>query len=108
MKKDRNQDRYCMPYPMPAPYPGVPMQGIPAGGAMPMQGMNMAPGMSGQNPVAPMPNQTASNTIATMLDDMQMQINNLDRRVTRLETMMNDTKGTYQGMKYNDSKYHMM
>ncbi len=104
MKKDRNQDRYCMPYPMPTPYPGVPMQG-----AVPMPGMAMAPTMPNQTPVAPIPSQTTSNTMATMIDDMQLQINNLDRRVTRLEQMMSDTKGTsYSGMKYNDSKYHMM
>lgn len=113
MKKDRNvgmTSPYTM-YPtyqgMPGPLPGMPMmQGMP----MPMQngcgcqmnqGMNMAQmqDMNFQSNNNQMPN-----------SNIQDQINQLDRRVSRLEATLSDSKSMAysNNTNYTDANYHMM
>lgn len=131
MKKDRN----CAagtptPYPMPVGQMGYPIQGGPMmAGPVPMG----QPGMYPMNPVPmgtmPMntsmgnPNMTNitttpscsgndginANQAVTAIEQLQAQINNLDRRVSRIESMMQDTKsGSFTSNKFTDSNYHMM
>lgn len=122
MKKDRN----CGAIPMPTPYPmmggyGMQAQGIPMGyGNTPMQGFQGVPMQGYQG----MQNQGLStlnvsnvndgsgmyqNQMSSVFDQMQTQINNLDRRVSRLEAMIQDTKSaSISGNKYTSSNYHMM
>lgn len=108
MKKDRN----CGPMPMPTPYPMMggypnPMGGYPNMNMMPNQNMPMN---------STMPNITnatcncgKNNNDNMQMEQMQAQINNLDRRVSRLESMLQDTKSISIGNNtYTDSNYHMM
>lgn len=112
MKKDRNYG----PMPMPTPYPM--MGGYPGGMPNQMGGypnMNMMP-----NQNMPMNQPTPAITNATcncgneagekmQWEQMQAQLNNLDRRVSRLENMLQDTKSISIGNNtYTDSNYHMM
>lgn len=135
MKKDRNcgMSSGMMPgNPGAVPYGGViaygPNQGfgpmgIPAGapmapgmmaggpGFMPTPGM-VAPVMPGanMNPTSESGySGSAINQATSTLEQMQAQINNLDRRVSRLESMIQDTKGaTFSSNKFTESNYHMM
>ncbi|MCI8445095.1 MAG: hypothetical protein HFG15_01520 [Bacilli bacterium] len=122
MKKDRN----CgCPGNMAMPYGGMPvMPGAPMPGGMPggMPVYPMGPGMA-----YPMPNDMntmptpstgstmnsnsgiTTNQAVTAVEQLQAQINNIDRRVSRLESMIQDTKSTsFSSNKYTDSNYHMM
>lgn len=130
MKKDRN----CGATPMPTPYPmmggygmqaqvmpmgygnppmpgfqGMPMQGYQS---IPMQGFQGIPNQSGSTLNVSNVNDGSGmyqNQMTSVFDQMQAQINNLDRRVSRLETMIQDTKSTsISGNKYTNSNYHMM
>ena len=81
MRRERN----CgMPYPM---YQN---------GMMPIP---MAPNMN--------PNQIYTNNIQEQISSMQDTINNLDKRVSKLE-MNNKTSETTYNTKYNDSNYYML
>ena len=86
MKKDRNCG--MMPYPV---YPAMPVPNM-----MPMyQGQFAYDAASATN--------IMDNT--NSIDNLERQINMLDRRVTKLETMMNSTS-TYNN--FGDSNYHVM
>lgn len=116
MKKDRNCGcpgavgmQGAVPYGM-----GVPMMPngavpYPASGMMiPTQGMGVnVPGMNqGMNYDT---DGITGNQAVTAVEQLQAQINNLDRRVSRLESQLQDTKSTsFNSNKYTDSNYHMM
>lgn len=101
--------------PMPVPGPAPMAPGMIAPGAMPYPGM-VSPVMPGNNMNPNMGNVTitetpgiTTNQAITAAEQMQAQINNLDRRVSRLESMIQDTKSaTLSNNKYTDSNYHMM
>lgn len=108
-----NQGFGQMAVPGPAPMaPGM-MAGGP--GFMPAPGM-VSPVMPGANMNPVMENVTvtgcpgaAGNQTTASLEQMQAQINNLDRRVSRLESMIQDTKSaTLSNNKFTESNYHMM
>lgn len=90
MKKDRN---CAMPYPAYPPY-GMPMnQG--------MQNPNMGPNMMN---AYPNPAGTINpNTIEEQLNNLQGQINMLDKRITRIENALVSPKENL-----NSSNYHIM
>ena len=90
MKKDRN----CggTPYPIYNNYQQVPNMMPPMPGMMPMPMYTQPIGMQ--------QNQTISN-----FDSIEAQLNMLDKRVTKLENMVNSTS-TYNN--FNDSNYHIM
>ena len=125
MKKDRNcgcsgmqggmPQGYGVGVPMmpngPMPYlaPGmvIPTPGMQGG--MPQgYGMGMQPNITNYNPVGTeVITENGANVSA--MDQLQAQINNLDRRVSRLESQLQDTKSsTFNSNKYTDSNYHMM
>lgn len=128
MKKDR--DCSCSagatsPYPTFQPYPmgmpGMQMMPVPAVPGMGMPGMQMMPGMTGVPTNYPSASSSATqsnanatsgintNQAVTAYEQLQAQVNNLDRRVSRLESMIQDTKTSqYSSNKYTDSNYHMM
>lgn len=108
MRKDRN----CGPMPVATPYPM--MAGYPGGmpnqmGGYPMMG-NPNMQMSGQTPNITNATCNCGKDMDGMnLEQIQAQINNLDRRVSRLENMLQDTKSISIGNNtYTDSNYHMM
>lgn len=115
MKKDRNCGCSGMNPGMPMGTMGygmgMPMmqQGVPyvaPGMVIPAPGMPMQPGTSYNTTVTE--NMTSSNTPSSY-EQLQTQINNLDRRVSRLESQLQDTKSTSFGSNtYTDSNYHMM
>lgn len=131
MKKDRNcgcPGNMAMPYggmpvmpgaPMPGGMPGG-MTGAPIPGGMPAY--PMGPGMAypGPNGMNAMPTTGTGSTMnpnsgistnqaVTAVEQLQAQINNIDRRVSRLESMIQDTKSaSFSSNKYTDSNYHMM
>ena len=91
MKKDRNCG--MTPYPVYQAMPTMPMP-------------NMMPMFQG-----PLTYDITSNTSNTMantnsIENLERQINMLDRRVTKLENMMNSTS-TYNN-NFGDSNYHVM
>ncbi len=103
MKKERNYS----PYPV---YPVMQMQSgmMPVQPGMSMQpGMNMQPSMTvqpnmGNTPMPNMPtgpNNMVGNTIENQLSTLTNQMNNLERRISAIETTMGTT--------YNSS-YQMM
>ncbi len=115
MKKDRNcgcggmQPGYGMGMPMmpngPMPYvaPGmvIPTPGVPGG-------MGMQPNITNYNPIGT-EMITETGVGASSIEQLQAQINNLDRRVSRLESQLQDTKSSaFNSNKYTDSNYHMM
>lgn len=122
MKKDRNCGG-ATPYPVYPTYPSVmPMMNQGMGmmqpgmnpmmnqGMMPMTGQNM---MSNQGIGMPnnivMPTVPSSNTMSGMNSDystLSNQVNNLERRVSRLESMMNSSNNMTP--KYSESNYYMV
>lgn len=113
MKKDRNCG--MTGYPMYPNYPGMmPNQGM---GPMMMPNQAMNPMMPNQGMGPMMPNQGMGSPVVPNIDiinnnqdddfsSIQRQINNLDRRVSRLESMMDS--GNSFGNKYTDSNYHVL
>lgn len=97
MKKDRNCG--VVPYPIYSGYQTMPAMPIPNMVA-PIPGM-MQPNYQIDSSMINT-NQAQNNSI----DSIQSQINMLDRRVTKLESMMNSTS-TYN-TNFNDSNYHVM
>ena len=91
MKKDRNCG--MTPYPVYQAMPTMPMPNM-----MPMF----------QGPLAYDITSNTSNTMANTnsIENLERQINMLDRRVTKLENMMNSTS-TYNN-NFGDSNYHVM
>lgn len=88
MKKDRNCGM---------PYPAYPTYAMPMNTNMnPNMGMNMM-----QNGY-PNTGAISSNTLQEQLNNMQGQINMLDKRLTHLESNLN-TKDTF-----NNANYHIM
>ena len=119
MKKDRNVGG-ASPYTMyptyqgmpgPLPMPGAPVPGMPMGGGCGcsmgnnMGPMPMNPNMSQMPMGNNMQTQSPSNP-----NSMQEQINQLDRRVSRLEAALSDSKtAVYSNNRnYTDANYHMM
>lgn len=101
MKKDRNCGANVAYNPV---YPTYPT--MIGGPAMP----GIMPGIPNTMPMPTMPNynmisQDYSNTES--LSNINSQINNLERRVTRLENMLNNSSTSYN-TKYNASNYQMM
>lgn len=102
------------PMPIPAGAPMAPGMMPGCGGFMPAPGM-VSPVMPGANMNPTMENVTVAGCSGTAgnqtssLEQMQAQINNLDRRVSRLESMIQDTKSTtFSSNKFTESNYHMM
>lgn len=96
MKKDRN----CgMPGPTPYPYP-------PYGGGYPTPMPAPAPGYPGGYPNMNQ-NTGVGNSVQEQLNNMQGQINMLDKRLTNLEGAMMSPKEGY-GNNYNNANYHIM
>jgi len=91
MKKDRN----CGAAPYPIYNNSQPLPNM----MCPMPGAMMPMPMYTQ-PIGMQPNQNISN-----YDSIEAQINMLDKRVTKLENMVNSTS-TYNN--FNDSNYHIM
>ena len=114
MKKDRNCG--ATPYPVYPTYPGMGPGPVMTSGAMPMQGGYMAP--YPQPMPAPMPiGQTSgysyggsngNNNIQEKMNRMEQQIQNLDRRVSRLENMVNNKTTSFANNQYTDANYHVM
>ena len=107
LKKERNCG--CggnqTPYPVYPAYGMMPMQGIGNQG-MPMQGMmNQGIGMPNNIMMPTVPN---NNNILMNNDysSLANQVNNLERRVSRLESMMNPNNNMTP--KYSESNYYMV
>lgn len=123
MKKDRNCNcgmQTPTPYPLPAGQMGYPVQmGSMMAGPMPMGQPGMYPiNMEAMN-VGITSNTTnnpnsgnegiSTNQAITAVEQLQSQINNLDRRVSRIESMLQDTKtNSFSSNKFTDSNYHIM
>ena len=89
MKKDRNCGGNASVYPT---YPGM----MP--GAMPNPNMNYSPNYGTGN-------YGTTDDISRLKEQVQM----LDRRVSRLENMLNDSKNmSYNNSKFSDTNYHIM
>jgi len=109
LKKERNCG--CggnqTPYPVYPTYPGMmPMQGM---GMYPMagQGMPMNQGMiSGGMPNNIVMPTSPSSNINNDYNTLANQVNNLERRVSRLESMMNSSNTMTP--KYSESNYYMV
>lgn len=105
MKKDRNCGG-ATPYPVYPNYTGMPMGG-------PMQSYNVAMPIPGPMP-APMPMGNMQNYTTTTysnndeINRMKEQIQNLDRRVSRLESMVNNKSTSFGSNAYTDANYHIM
>lgn len=97
MKKDRNCG--MTPYPVYPNYQPMPMPNM----MMPMN----APMMGGFGTPNYDVTSNTSNIMANTgsIDNLESQINMLDRRVTKLENMMNSTS-TYNN--FGESNYHVM
>ena len=100
MKKDRNCG--MTPYPVYSGYQTMPAMPIP----------NMMAPMPGAM-MQQMPTYQMDTTMTTTnqaqnssIDGLQNQINMLDRRITKLESMVNSTS-TFN-TNFNDSNYHVM
>ena len=108
MKKDRNCG--CggnqAPYPVYPTYPGM----MPMNQGMPMMNQGVMPIMNqGMPNNIMMPTVPNTNTMTSMNSDyttLSNQVNNLERRVSRLESMINSSSNITP--KYNDSNYYMV
>ena len=100
MKKDRNCG--MTPYPVYSGYQTMPAMPIPNIMA-PMPGA-----MIGQKPAYQMDTTMTTTNQAqnSSIDGLQNQINMLDRRITKLESMVNSTS-TFN-TNFSDSNYHVM
>ena len=102
LKKDRNCE--CN-YPVYPTYPGmVPMMNQGIQPMMPNQGMysNMVMPNNIGMPTVPNTNTMIGNDYQSLMN----QVNNLERRVSRLENMMNSNNNMTP--KYNESNYYMV
>lgn len=97
MKKDRNCGMNQ--------YPIYPNYGMPAPGMGPaMVPIQMTPNYQGQSPI--MPNiDIINNNQDDDLMNIKRQLNNLEKRVSRLENSLNNNSF---GNKYTDSNYHVL
>ena len=107
MKKDRNCGcgGNSNPYPVYPTYPGVmPImnQGMPI---IPNINPMMNQGMP-NNIMMPTVQSSSMNNFNNEYSNLTTQVNNLERRVTRLEGIVNS--GTTVTPKYNDSNYYMV
>lgn len=110
MKKDRNCG--MNPYPVYQPYPQV-GPGMAAPGMMVPQMMPpmMAPGNVQMTPQYTVSNQdgVSSNTIEQQMTQMQRQINNLDSRLSKLESSLNTISNTsFNSAQYSNGNYHIV
>ena len=120
LKKERNCG--ATPYPVYPTYPGMmpianqgvgfmqPMSPMINQGMTPMMGQNILsnPGVGMPNNIV-MPTVPSSNMMSGMNNDystLSNQVNNLERRVTRLESMMNSSNNITP--KYSESNYYMV
>lgn len=98
MKKDRNCG--MNPYPVYPAYQTMPTMPVPnMMGPMPGVMPNMQPYGMTTSTIG------VQNTQNQSIDNLERQINMLDRRVTKLETLVNSSS-TYNN--FNDSNYHVM
>lgn len=94
MKKDRDCN-YGSPYPIYPAYQGMPyMQNMPMMGPVPFN-------FSNQNSMM----NSSMNTTDQTFNNLQEQINLLDKRVTNLESMINSNN---MSNSYSSSNYQMM
>ena len=103
MKKERNCG--ATPYPV---YPAYPMMPMMNQGMTPMMGQNMMSNQVMPNNIM-MPTVPNNNNMSGMNVDystLVSQVNNLERRVSRLESMMNSSNNMTP--KYNESNYYMV
>lgn len=114
MKKDRNCG--MNPYPVYQPYPQV-GPGMVAPNMMPgMVTPNMMPPMMTPGNVQMTPQYTitnqdgvSSNTIEQQMAQMQRQINNLDTRVSKLESSLNTiSNSSFNANQYSSGNYHIV
>lgn len=108
MKKDRNCG--MNPYPVYQPYPQVgPM--MPPGMMAPnMMPPVMAPGNVQMQPQYSISqDNVSSNTIEQQMAQMQRQINNLDARVSKLESSINTIgNSSFNSNQYSSGNYHIV
>lgn len=99
MKKDRNCN--CgSPYPVYPAYQGMPyMQNMPMMGPVPF-------GMNNNQTTNQMMNNSMMNFTDQSLNNIQEQINMLDKRVSNLENMLNTSN--ISNNQYSSSNYQMM
>ena len=110
MKKDRNCGAQ-MPYPMYPPYQGVNpgYMGMPNQGYMGMPNQGYM-GFSGSMPINYNQPMLSGNT-GNSSNALEQQINLLDKRVTNLETLYNNSNSVSSysnNSSYNSSNYQMM
>lgn len=114
MKKDRNCG--MNPYPVYQTYPQV-GPGMMAPGMMPgvvapnMMPPMMAPGNVQMTPQYTVNNQdsVSSNTIEQQMTQMQRQINNLDARISKLESSLNTiSNSSFNSTQYSNGNYHIV
>lgn len=109
MKKDRNCG--MNPYPVYQPYPQVGPMMNPGMMAPNMMPPIMAPGNVQMTPQYTMTSQdsVSSNTIEQQMAQMQRQINNLDARVSKLESSINTIGNTsFNSNQYSSGNYHIV
>lgn len=108
MKKDRNCG--MNPYPVYQPYPQVGPMMNPSMMAPNMIPPVMAPGnvqMSPQYSISQ--DNVSSNTIEQQMAQMQRQINNLDARVSKLESSINTIgSSSFNSNQYSSGNYHIV
>ena len=102
MKKDRNCTG-ATPYPIYPNYGPMPMNPAMAGPIG--YGMPVATPM--QTPMTMSSGSSYTTTDNEEFNRLKEQIQNLDRRVSRLESMVNN-KTTSFGSQYTDANYHIM
>lgn len=107
MKKDRNCG--MSPYPVYQPYPamGPGMVGPSMMGPGMMQPI-MAPGNVQMTPQYTQ-DTVSSNTIEQQMTQFQRQINNLEARVSKLESSVNTIGGSsFNSTQYSNGNYHIV
>lgn len=96
MKKDRNCSG-ATPYPIYPNYGPMPMNPMMAG---PMPGYGM-----------PVPTTISSGSTSNYNDELSRlkeQMQNLERRVSRLESMVSNKTTSFGSNQYSDANYHIM
>lgn len=99
MNRDRQFQPNCPNFPYPTPY----MPPVPGYPTMPGQVMPGVPSMPGSPVIPGATAQTDLTVLEAQVQRLQQQVDNLDRRVTRLEATLN------QPTPYNNtSNFQMM
>lgn len=109
MKKDRNCG--MNPYPVYQPYPQMgPGMMAPGMVAPNMMSPMMAPGNVQMQPqYITSQDGVSSNTMEQQMTQIQRQINNLDARVSKLESSLNTiNNSSFNSTQYSNGNYHIV